>query len=37
MSILKGDPDFLGVVRQSFRDLVGPYLPSRGKQKSEGL
>jgi pyruvate dehydrogenase (quinone) len=31
MSILKGDPDFLGVVRQSFKDLVGPYLPSRRK------
>jgi pyruvate dehydrogenase (quinone) len=31
MSILKGDPDAVGVVRQSFKDLVEQYLPHKGK------
>ncbi|TAK00092.1 MAG: thiamine pyrophosphate-requiring protein [Candidatus Manganitrophaceae bacterium] len=31
MSILKGDPDAFGVIRQSFRDMVEPYLSRRGK------
>ncbi len=29
-SMVKGDPDAAGVIRQSFRDLVESYLPHRG-------
>ena len=28
-SMVKGDPDAVGVIRQSFRDLVESYLPHR--------
>lgn len=31
-SLFKGDPETLGVIRQSFKDLVQQYLPLRGKQ-----
>lgn len=30
-SLFKGDPETLGVIRQSFKDLVQQYLPLRGK------
>jgi pyruvate dehydrogenase (quinone) len=29
-SVVKGDPDAVGVIRQSFRDLVESYIPRRG-------
>lgn len=31
-SLFKGNPETLGVIRQSFKDLVQQYLPLRGKQ-----
>jgi pyruvate dehydrogenase (quinone) len=31
MSIFKGDPDAMGVIRQSFKDLVESYIPHKGK------
>ncbi|NKE70779.1 thiamine pyrophosphate-requiring protein [Candidatus Manganitrophus noduliformans] len=31
MSLFKGDPDAVGVIRQSFKDMVESYLPRRGK------
>ncbi len=31
MSMAKGDPDAVGVIRQSFKELIGSYFPGRGK------